>query len=448
MTPMKIAFFVGIGGLTLIWVMLVWLRLDLAFLILITGYATFNPWLRFEMTETGHFISLLDLWFGLLIIVFVLELFHEYRLSFAKASRSLLISIALFVSVVLLYPLIAIVLGRYPIGAITPGLRHLQWMLFFPVTAVMCRNTTTRRRLVTSVIALIVLTHTSYAILQYLEFYGFVNNLPHHRLEGHRQTWFYYGRATGLLLNPNHYGILMALCALVLATISTFNRQDAQRYGLYLSFAIGGILLSGSRTGLVMFMIPVTLCLFQIRFLLKNTIWFPIFAGPIIIVDTILGGKISSRFGQLASLFKGGFENIPHLAGRFEAWRAAIEVYRQQPVYGTLVASSIASDIITENYYLNLLIQAGPFGVLGILSVYLSSIRFGILTYTAESNPYSFALILVTIAIVIGNMTAYPMGLPPVTVLFWSLLGTVHSKTMELGGTDRVSNRRGDTSTS
>lgn len=396
-------------------------------LLLLINYGSINEWLRVDLTGGGLFVSPIDFLFFTYVLYHVLSSVkgREIRI---KYRSDLYFAILTFATVVLLLPLLAVITGGWGFSVLTPGIRHVQWMCFLVLGyRISLQESNVALGLLAVSAAISVLLNFGYSILQYAMFWGIFDSLPHFQYFAGRQSWFYSWRATGFLLNPNHLGMATAVAGGIL--YSSYDHH--QEHTKLLLGGLGAVpivlLMSGSRTGLLMMALSVVI--------VSVLRWEPYRdIGRLNRIETLVAGigvtivvlyvpKIRGRLSSLIQVFTGNFDAVPHLAQRFVQWNKAIEFYTTTPVYGTLVASTFTTDLVTENFYLNMLIQAGPLGLLAPLLLYLVVVRMGIQLYCSKKDPISWCMVATTFAISIGNITAYAMLLPPIAVYFWTILG-------------------------
>jgi len=396
-------------------------------LLLLVNYGSINEWLRVDLTGSGFLVSPIDFLFFSYICYHGLASLKGSEIRFTYR-RDLFGVLATFVSIVLILPLLTVLAGDWGFSVLTPGIRHVQWLCFIVLGyRISRRRQGVALQLLAVAAALSVLLNLGYSTLQYAMFVGIFDTLPNHGYFAGRQTWFYSWRATGFLLNPNHLGMATAVAGGVL--FSAYNHLQA--YRKLLLGALGAVpivlVMSGSRTGILM-MVSSVLIVSALRrdshrdLARAVRIGTPV-AGFGVAVGALYVPKVRRRLVSLLHVFAGNFDAVPHLTQRFVQWNKAIEFYMTGPVYGTLVASTFTTDIVTENFYLNMLIQAGIVGLLVPLLLYLVVVRIGLQLHRWNNHPISWCMVATTVAIAIGNITAYAMLLPPISAYFWTILG-------------------------
>jgi len=403
-----------------------------AILLLLVSYASINEWLRVDLTGSGFLVSPIDFLFFSYICYHGLASLKSSEIQFTYQS-DLFGVLAAFVSIVLLLPLVAILIGDWGFGVLTPGIRHVQWLCFIVIgDRISRRRRGVALQLLSIAAALTVLLNLGYSTLQYAMFVGILETLPHHGYFAGRQTWFYSWRATGFLLNPNHLGMATAVAGGVL--FSAYSHL--QVYRKLLLGALGAVpivlVMSGSRTGILMMVSSVLIVSIlrqdYHRDLARAIRISTSVAGLGVAVSALYVPKIRGRLVSLLQVFAGNFDAVPHLTQRFVQWNKAIEFYMTGPVYGTLVASTFTTDIVTENFYLNMLIQGGIVGLVVSLLLYLVVVRIGLQLHRWKNHPISWCVVATTVSIAIGNITAYAMLLPPISVFFWTILGVSYGE--------------------
>jgi hypothetical protein len=381
----------------------------------------------------GMQITFFDPIFAGFVLAELPRLFNKRTVKLPKLPSFLLvtISITLFLALYLVLPLAAILFSDWGPSVLTPGLRMAQWISYGVFAGILYHRQRLTETDLLKLASAVIIIQTAYAGLQQLEFVGLLT-LPHHSYFADRNTWFIWGRSTGLFVNPNRYGILMAVL-IPLPLIASLRDQNRIRWEILVIAVVGlvGLMMSGSRTGMLMAIAGISL------YGLKATRTHPAsLAGVIlllspfvVIIDSITDGKISSRFGQILSVLSGDFDSSGSLVARFEFWESAISyAVTDGP---SIVHRAYVSEIdhAVDNVFITLFVQAGIIGpvIYGLLLVGIVVFTHRTALIDTDSIIPRFASLIV-IMVAIGSTLAEVIAYPYVSMILWIVTGVAISR--------------------
>ncbi|MFC7041693.1 O-antigen ligase family protein [Halonotius sp. GCM10025705] len=394
-----------------------------AFIIVFSGYITIRDWTEIDISGQNDFVSIFDILFFILIFVNIIRIvYNKEKIVFPKTNGVNLTIILFFISISI-FPAVGIIFNQYSISYITPTIRYFQWFLFFPTVIYLCVYKNLSYKYILGSLGLAVVVQLGYGSLQYLEYLDIITELPHHDiLADQTDRTRFDGRSTGFFGNPNLYGILMAVCSLCF--IPQIGKNNGSWPLIALILGIFGVLLSGSRTALVILIIPASFYILNLflqseGFNSKQILYL---TSGIFISIGVLVPFVGDRFVELLLLFTGDFNEISTLEVRFMNWENQINSYRQNG------PTMVFTDITTDSYYLSIIRQSGIFGLISVLVMYVYILREGIRSVSV-SRIYSEVLILVVLAILLANITMTAMASIDIQVIFWSHVGFLFYET-------------------
>jgi O-antigen ligase len=204
----------------------------------------------------------------------------------------------------------------------------------------------------------------------------------------HIELLAYQARAFGFFVNPNTNAIMLLL--LSLPGLALFELTGRNRYLLCSIFVYSTVLLTASRTGLILAGLVLVLLgiasrkfkylvalavvawisLGALEYLVNTGVvrdWFPYLTELLVKVDDALHG---SHFDA---------ESIPSFSARLMIWEDSLSWFRQNPVWGAGPLRDVIPSF-ADNYYVYLLSR---YGIMGLVS-------YGVFTfYTASLSIYA-----------------------------------------------------------
>ncbi len=160
-------------------------------------------------------------------------------------------------------------------------------------------------------------------------------------------------RNSGLLMNPNAFGILTAVCFFVYSTSNHVLRGN-RKFDFFacLLFAFAG-LTSFSRTGWVLFLLVFAgiflLGIMSIRRIIHIVVFVLIFHISVVFGSKLIGGmfddeKRVSKYNAI-SAFGYDINNAISAHNRFELFQASLRSWRDAPVMGTGIGVVYAKEV-------------------------------------------------------------------------------------------------------
>lgn len=381
------------------------------------------------------FVSLADLlWLGL-IISFSLR---GTKVRFSRSILGLLPYIALAIALP-----IGGVIGGFPLNYITPAIRIFQWASFGYMAYVLGKEygvLTTFRR-ISSVILWASMIHFLYAAVQYAASAGFISSafLRFDQIYAatHEVSWFYYPRLTGLFVNPNTYGLFCALAALLAVALLVVQPQwiNTVFTSFVLLVSLIGILLSGSRSGFLGFLVGflgITFVTLQRASKVPRLIKI---IGVLCLIATLCftllpvvpGGEIMlARFAKFLDIAREGVAVAPNALARVEMWKEAWKTTATYYPFGTGVPPSYALGMPIDSYYVVTLVQGSFLFTIAFIIALFTVVRAGYACWRLPQPTvralglavFGYALVMAT-----GSLFLSPPLQPFLIIPFWSLAG-------------------------
>jgi hypothetical protein len=380
------------------------------------------------------FVSLFDpLWLGLLISFFL----ERKQSGLPRLAGGVLPYIALAIGLPL-----AGVLGGFPLTFITPSMRAVQWSSFAWMGYLLGKERGAGVFLsISKAILTVSLIHLAYALVQYGVYAGLLSRslLALDRLYAatHTSSWFYYPRVTGMLVNPNSYGMYCAVSSLVALALLIARSQWKHRWTLYMLLVanMSGLLLSGSRTAILALLAgSVGIGLMSARRrvslgrLLRITgLLVALGIGLVMLLSEIPGGAaILARVDRLVNIVFQGPAAEVNLVARMAMWRTVWDSCIAQFPVGTGVAPSHALGLAVDSYFVFSMAQGTILFTIAFLVMLLTVGRSGSVCWR-QVNPSSRALGLcivgLSLATAAGSLGGSPMLSPYHVIPLWSLAG-------------------------
>ena len=278
----------------------------------------------------------------ILFLGFVIAAVSRRRLTASRRRNALVAApVLLMMPYVLLsiaLPVLGVVARGLPASYALPGVRWTQWLILAYIAYVLAKQRGVAvAHSLSRTVMLVALPHAVYALLQ-LGYYqlrvvpsAFVAWDEHYVMQNFAgvasNSWFGW-RVTGLQVNPNLYGLIAAFVMIAILSRVLTNSGTSLRL-VYVSVVASalGILLSGSRTALVMLVVA---CVGGVPVLLKRRgslrNWS--LGLAVIVICAIVTGAVgalwdgtylTSRFGDTLSSLD-GLRMDKTVVARQEAW--------------------------------------------------------------------------------------------------------------------------------
>lgn len=328
----------------------------------------------------------------------VLQLRHGHLFTLSRRIDPLILLIFPYTILSVFLPVLGVLVFGYPPSNAIPGIRHLQWTSFALLGYWFYRRygTESVRWALLFPFTLAGIVHALYALVQLLAPMGV---LPQEWLsldkvfaERYATTWFFYPRTTGLLVNPNSYGLLgsvliILLSALLLAGIRirlsvTISLGLAGVWAIATSASrsaivgvLAGVMLMGIASMLKGFALRDAHCLYRlVGFSLKI---LAVVATVSIVAWLFLPHHLTERMMLLVGVVSEGAEVDPNAIGRFNLWEQALRLYEEQAPLGTWVPAGYAFNNPIDSYYVSLLTQGTPLYLLTFLMLLFGVVGCG-----------------------------------------------------------------------
>ena len=252
------------------------------------------------------------------------------------------------------------------------------------------------------------------------------------------------GRAQGLLLNPNQFGMLLA-AVIPIALTKAMSQIKNTLYWIVLVVLIIGLILTGSKMNLLLmvcaswFTILLTITLKS--GVTKKIITLVISAGisylSLLVVLNVLEKLMPTTYSRIQLLFNDPFE-VSAVSTRVETWEAAIRLGKENPLTG--VGANNIGFHIWHNHAHNVFIEYfATMGLIGLSSlvIFLISLMALIISsvkYTYKMSVQHFTersgvmgLSVGIFSYIISNQTSDSFGGTTIPLL-WILVGVLCSQ--------------------
>lgn len=417
----------------------------------ITVYSrTTIPFFQIEGPGNRGGIALGDLlWLAFTVVMLLNILLRKGGLFPKKLRVSMYVLLMLpYIVLTFLLPFLGVTFKGWPLSYGLPGIRALQWASFSIFSYWLARQYNIKT-LINSMIGSVVLAtvfHMIYSGLQILTSmkifplsYLFLDQLFSRRFT---ETWFFYPRSTGLLVNPNSYGLFGALVFVIYTSIIISGIKLSARYKIILmTGAIWSILISGSRSAVVGVGMALSILYFSLIgnaglkrgtiLLLGRGLRFGLVLlfvlTPLVALAFIgLPDVLRERLLRLTGIFSQGLESDPNAIGRTEMWSEVIEEYWLNYPFGTWVPPSYALWSAVDSYYVVTLTQGTPIFLFAFL-IFLFGVMllgFNLLNRLFVESKWVGLTLLGYGGVIAGaSFTLSPLLQPQIISLFWSHLG-------------------------
>ncbi|MCU0633443.1 MAG: hypothetical protein MUE41_01115 [Gemmatimonadaceae bacterium] len=348
-----------------------------------------------------------------------------------------------------LLPVIGIVTGDWPPSFAAPAVRQLQWCAFALFAAVVAwrRSTDATWLLLRRLVVICVVLHAVYAAIQLLFAIGLIGQawvwLDDQYRARSTLSWFFYPRLTGLLVNPNSYG-LFSVFAIVLLLADGIAGVEGGRglRAVGLVAAAVGIAGSGSRSALVGItaaLATMALVALAHRGSRRRLATWALRAGLtggllFLLLLPAVPAAMWQRFVRLWLVLLAGTGADVDAAARTRMWSDLWQRYVTEHPFGTLVPASYATGSEVDSFYVVTAVQGTPvwtfcflLHLLGLALLGAHVARRGVALDRAIGFTLAgWAAILALASITLQAMLEPDLVAPLWTVVglaFWRLLG-------------------------
>jgi hypothetical protein len=341
-------------------------------------------------------------------------------------------------------PILGVLSGDWPLSFAIPGVRVLQYVALGAVGYLLAveRGAAAVLKPLLITLAIVGVLHLAYATVQLAYFEGYVGRiwiaLDDLYAVQNNVGWFFYPRLTGLLVNPNAYGLLGAF--MIVAAAANYLARGTLRWPwLAALLACGGfaMALSGSRSALLgtgMAILLLGLLALRSDRLMTRLLKIA-FAAPAVVVGLaltlwpLLPGRLQARYNRFISVMSTGADADINASVRVEMWADVLRAYWADYPLGTWVPASFALERPIDSYYVYSMAQGSPAFTILWLVCFAAVIALGWRVYTASPTPLEAAggVALVGWAGVLlgGSVTLSPVLQPQLIAPFWLLTGIV-----------------------
>jgi hypothetical protein len=358
----------------------------------------------------------------------------------------LLLGLLPYLGLSVLLPLLGVLGGWSPSFAI-PGLRHLQWVSFAWIGYALCRQygMLPLGRSTLIIFTLSGILHAAHALIQLLVPLGVLPSdwlvLDQTFASRFAVTWFFYPRTTGLLVNPNSYGLFGMVLLLIWGACLLARVRLGRGLSAFLVLSgLWAMLTSASRTAIVgltagAFLLWAAVLLKGVAtrdrkdvaqavgLLLKVV---SVLIAGFTLTALLLPPHLFQRLAMLTEIITAGAEVDPNAVGRFDLWASALQAYEERYVAGTWVPAGYALASPIDSYYVTLLVQGTAIYLMAFL-VWLFVLLMRGWQMTQATVPVVAAIGLATIglnaSVAATSLTLSPLLEPQVLTPFWLLTG-------------------------
>lgn len=436
---------VGLLGLVL-WVYWSFRRSSSAFKTLLVGFVVFYSRLFLRLSDSSSSpstIYLLDIPWLLLLVVALRDykVFGFFRVRLPLAVWGMTPYVGLACSL----PILGVVFYGFPLSYAILGFRVLQWVSFGILSYSISKRYGEDRaaRLLIDGIVFSSLMHFAYAMIQFLYASGILGPewvVFDRFLETQgAKTWFYYPRVTGLMTNPNNYGLFGAMVVVAaLAVVVTRTKLSRGIWTLLVLSGLYAVIFSGSRSALVGLGVGAVTTFMGVMasrplpIALGATVRAAVVFAVVVIVQVAvlmphLPDRGVERFLNLFRVITVGADADRNFSARVRLWQDHIENYLNNYTFGTMVSPEYVVGHAVDSYYINALVQGTPVFLMTFLLFLANSWFLGVRASRRHDRGLPSVLGLI-LAGWIGVMAGGSLSVgPPQHVyfmtMFWSVAG-------------------------
>lgn len=362
----------------------------------------------------------------------------------------LLLLLIPYIGLSVLLPILGVLAGA-PASFAIPGVRHLQWVSFawFGYWFARRMGILELLKMVFAVLSIAGICHTLYSLVQLLVF---SETLPYTWLELDRLyrqrfafSWFFYPRTTGLLVNPNSYGLFGSVLLIFLTALILSGMQlNPLLKALSGVCGLWAVATSASRSGLTGLTAGVVILL-AIAYLkaVFYSDWHQVsrvvgltlkvllsVVGSVGVLLFLFPSNLFDRFSLLMLTFFEGASADPNAIGRFELWQGAIQLYEERFPWGSWVPLGYITGNPIDSYWVTLLVQGTPVYLFAFLAFLVGVLWHGVnLAFTTtERSLVGYIGAGISVMVGVSSFTLSPILQPEMLVPFWTLVGLLLAK--------------------
>lgn len=345
-----------------------------------------------------------------------------------------------------LLPVLGVMVRDWPWSYAVPGFRQVEWASFGVLAFALCRRhgpALVLRRMA-AVLCGAGLVHLAYGLVQLGYSVGALGGIwilldTLYAIQ-HGAAWFFYPRLTGLMVNPNSYGLWGAMLFTLAAALALEGR--AARWPLLLALvvpALFALFLSSSRSALLSTACAMAVlgacALFSPRLAVRGVkIGTAFLLVLVVALPTLLPlapEQVQNRLASFSEVYSEGADADVNAAGRVAAWHEVWDKYITEYPFGTWVPLGYATNLVADSFYLQSLAQGTVVFTLAWLGALYGAGMLGWRAYRMALHPWEAAAGLALAGwagfMAGSNLTLSVMHNVPLVCLFWALAGTVAS---------------------
>lgn len=347
----------------------------------------------------------------------------------------------------MILPLAGVVIGGWPISFAMPGIRQVEWGSFAVFGYWLASQYGSGSLIRATIASLLIGTalHMTYSALQVLfslklipQTYLALDSIFSDRFSS---TWFFYPRATGLLVNPNSYGVFGAFVFMTFVAIllSGHSHKRATK-GLLMFGSLWAALLSGSRSAVLGIVTALAIMFIAIvmtartdhgRRLYERTLRFGVmfifaFITLLNLALMMLPEVLKDRFLLILAVLSKGVQADRNAIGRLNMWIEAGKEYWINYPLGTWVPPSYALHSAIDNYYVVALTQGSPIFLLTWLLFLLGAGMLStslVQSESVKSKCVGLTLVGFTGVLLGSSFTLSLILQPQINSMYWSAIG-------------------------
>ncbi|QLG61089.1 O-antigen ligase family protein [Halorarum salinum] len=352
---------------------------------------------------------------------------------------SVITSFGIFLIPIFVFPALGTLVQGYSLTYLTSGIRFVQWFTFLIIALNLSINDNLRFHDFFVVMYLSIAFHTGFSVLQYIDYHSVAGLFTD-------KNYFdviisaHYSRVTGFHDSPIIAGQFASL-----VTLLCLPYLLSRRHYIHLFFFVVAagfiILFSQTRAALVTFIVGILLfAIFSPEIRFKNTI---VYGLPSLLALSVVVGTVNiipSRVMELLDVLSRGPQAISSLQVRLSYWEQGIDMYRTYGFWGTLVNANALKGTLTDNYYLQLFVQAGPLGPLTLVMLLISIMARPTLKFNDEREHLQIGLRIFACCLAIGLLVHNLFPLPPIQIPLWTAVGIAYGLSYSRDMSAHVSN--------
>jgi len=346
-----------------------------------------------------------------------------------------------FVLLFFVLPVVGVSAGHWPISYVIPSFRLLEWAGFGFASFLLCecfgREKVSRWVIRTLTIAAIL--NSGYGLIQLGYSFGLLGSqwisLDTWYGLNNSVTWFFYPRATGLLVNPNSYGMVGTVFFIVSYSLLHVSRPPVSKWtgsmlGIFGTFII---VTSASRSALVgagvAFLLLSILGIARAgkHSLRALAVLMLMTAGTVVLVaePELLPDAVTERYITFVRILDSGVTADNNAVARTDMWREVWGIYTQQYPLGTGVAPTYVTGIPIDSYYFTTLLQGTLFFTFTFALFIFSIFLLGMKNHAGIPSQQFQGSVLVGLAafVAAGSLTLSPLLEPWISAALATYIG-------------------------